>query len=223
MVEAVFFSVAFPLVFLAIILKSEGRRPILFLLWGITSAWFGYYANTFIFERLGMEKAAFSTRIVPLVEELLKALPLLYFLFQKKEGRGNYSIVRYALAAGIGFSILENYYYLTSYLQSGVSGVLAFIIVRSLSAALLHGVLAALTGYAVQQMILYGFFSLSLLAGSYGIAVLIHSVYNLLAQTPELQMSCILIPAALFLLEILGWNLFGLKSARMLEGAKRDS
>jgi len=221
MVEAVFFSVAFPLLFLALILKSEGRRLILFLLWGIVSAWFGYYANSFIFERMGMDKALFSTRIVPFVEELLKALPLAYFLFRKKEGRGNYAIVRCALAAGIGFSILENYYYLTAYLQSGVSGVLAFVIVRSLSAALLHGVLTALIGYAVQQMILYGFFSLSLLAGSYCLAATIHSVYNLFAQTPSLKMSCIFVPATLFILEILGLNLFGLKSARMVEGAKR--
>jgi len=123
---------------------------------------------------------------------------MLIFLFIGKKGNDNYSIVKCALAAGIGFSILENCNYLTAILQSGASGAAAFMVVRSLSAALLHGVLTALTGYSVQQMVIYRFRSLSLLAGTWCLAVSIHSAFNFLAQIEELKMLCLLIPATMF-------------------------
>jgi RsiW-degrading membrane proteinase PrsW (M82 family) len=115
------------------------------------------------------------------------------------------------MAAGIGFSILENYLYLSITSASGLADSIFFIITRSLTACLLHGSMTALIGWAVQLMHNRQFFSFGLLAGMYFTAAAVHSLYNALGLIENLQVIGILIPVILFLLEYYLLNFFGRK------------
>jgi RsiW-degrading membrane proteinase PrsW (M82 family) len=210
MIEAVYFGTLIPLLFLVIVVKGEYRRLMLFFVWGMTSAILVYLVNTLLERFFTFDQTFFLTQIIPALEELIKMLPLL-FLLKSKKRTGQFNIIRLAMAAGIGFSILENYLYLSITSASGLADSIFFIITRSLTACLLHGSMTALIGWAVQLMHNRQFFSFGLLAGMYFTAAAVHSLYNALGLIENLQVIGILIPVILFLLEYYLLNFFGRK------------
>ncbi|NOY07575.1 MAG: PrsW family intramembrane metalloprotease, partial [Spirochaetes bacterium] len=210
MVGAVYFGTLIPLLFLVVVIRGEYRKLILFFAWGLTSAIIIYGINILIDTYFVLNETLFLSQLIPLMEEFLKIIPV-FFLIKKKGKVYRYNIVRFAMASGIGFSILENYLYLSISASSGMGGSVVFIITRSLTASLMHGSTTALIGYAIQIMHNYNFFSFFLSLGMYLLAVSIHSIYNLLGLTKGLQVIAILIPVFLFMLEYYLFNFFGRK------------
>ena len=215
MVETVYLGTLIPLVFLMVSVTEGNRRLIGFLMAGLSSALIAFYVNNAIANAFQLEQSIMVTRVVPIVEETLKLLPL-FAVFFMKAPKSNYEIVRNALACGIGFSILENFYYILQYSPEGVGTAIGFIIVRSISASLLHGVATALSGYCIQQLRIYRYFSLPLVLGSLGAAILVHSLFNYLAVLPGLGLLCVLVPLPIFFIEFYGFNFFGRKPSRIL-------
>lgn len=211
MVEAVYIGTLLPLLFLIITIKGENRRLIQFFAWGLTSALIAYYLNNFIMAAFRLSQATLTIQVAPAIEETLKAAAVFIYLLRKKK-TGLYEITRTALAIGIGFSILENYYYLS--LMTGTAGQarIFFMIIRSLSACLLHGSVTALVGYGIRTFVNYRYFSLLLTPGLLGLAIVLHSLFNLFAGTENLQVVCLLVPGVLFTLEFFFFNFFGRKS-----------
>ena len=210
MVEAVYFGTLIPLLFLILVIKGEYRRLILFFSWGLTSAILVYLLNILAERYFVIDEAVLLTQLIPVAEEFIKALPILFMLRGRKTAP-LYSIIRLAMAVGIGFSILENYLYLSLTAEAGIADSIFFIITRSLTACVLHGSMTALTGYAVQHIRDTGNFSAGLLAGMFVLSVVIHSFYNLAGLTERLQFLGIVIPVFLFLVEYYLFNFFGRK------------
>jgi len=214
MIETVYVGTLAPLLFLLLVLKEGNRRLLLFLLWGLTASLGAYYLNAYLRDLFGMNAEQAATRIVPVVEELLKALPLFVYFFSAKNDR-SYEVVRNGFASGIGFSVLENVAYLTVLAPSGLKSALGFIILRSVSACLLHGATTALTGYGIRQMRLYRIGSPLLVLGILGTAALTHSIFNRIGEISSAWFAAILVPGVVFAVELLGWNIFGRKSASL--------
>lgn len=222
MIEAVYIGTLIPLLFLIAVIKGEYRRLMLFFAWGLTSAIIVYLINILIDTYLILDQTFFLSQLIPLMEEFIKAFPVL-FLIKGKKKASQFNVIRFAMAAGIGFSILENYLYLSITVSTGLAGSIFFIITRSLTACVLHGSMTALIGFAVQVMHDTGYFSFSLLAGMFLFAASIHSIYNLLGLTEGLQVIEILIPVALFLLEYYLFNFFGRKRVGQKITAQKKS
>jgi len=222
MIEAVYFGTLIPLLFLIVVIKGEYRRLILFFAWGLTSAILVYLINILIDSYFVFEQTFFLTQLIPAMEEFIKVFPLLFMLRTSKR-TSQFSIVRLAMAAGIGFSILENYLYLSMTSSSGLANSIFFIITRSLTACVLHGSMTALIGWAIQVMRNRGFFSFGFLFGMYLFAVSVHSLYNALGLMENLQVVGILIPLFLFTVEYYLFNFFGRKrvATRPVPGRKR--
>lgn len=220
MIEAVYFGTLIPLLFLIIVIKGEYRRLILFFAWGLTSAILVYLANILIENYFALEQNFLLTQLIPAMEELIKVLPLL-FLLKTTKRTSQFSIVRLAMASGIGFSILENYLYLSMTASSGLATSIFFIITRSLTACVLHGSMTALIGWSIQVMRNREFFSFGFLTGMYLLAVSIHSLYNTLGLIENLQVVGILIPLLLFTLEYYLFNFFGRKRVIRKKGEDR--
>ncbi len=210
MIEAVYFGTLIPLLFLVVVIKGEYRRLILFFAWGLTSAILVYLINILIDNNFVLDQTFHLTQLIPAIEELIKIFPLL-FMLRKGKKASQFSIVRLAMASGIGFSILENYLYLSMTASSGLADSIFFIITRSLTACVLHGSMTALIGWAIQVMRNRGFFSFGFLAGMYLLAVAVHSLYNTLGLMENLQVVGILIPLFLFTVEYYLFNFFGRK------------
>jgi len=214
MIETVYVGTLAPMLFLVLVLKDANRRVVVFLLWGLTAALGAYYLNAYLRDLFSMTTDAESDRVAPIVEEVLKALPLYFYLFSRKNDR-SYEAVRNGLASGIGFSILENVAYLTVLAPTGLRSALGFIILRSVSACLLHGATTALTGYGVRQMRLYRVGSPLLAIGILALAVVAHGIFNRIAGLPTAWLASILVPGVLFAVEFFGWNIYGRKPASL--------
>lgn len=198
MIEAIFIVTALPLVFLLAFMQKEQRVFVYFLLWGLVAALLTYYVYVALgLAGISLEYGAIG--IGPLLEEFLKALPLLalFLLAGRKYDR---HILPLAMASGIGFSILENYLYIDSLAAGGVN-ILLLAATRTLTTAIMHGCTTAIVGYGI---FLAGNMARStlpaMLLGLYTTAVTIHAIYNLLAiYSGRGKLLAVMIPLVLIL------------------------
>ncbi len=140
-----------------------------------------YFLNTALQDALDITLRDYSRYAAPLVEELVKSLPLVFFLARRRFGfMVDAAIAGFAL--GAGFAFVENIYYLM--LFPSESSVLVWL-VRGFGTAIMHGgvVLAvsvtavALTRRADRFRLLF------VLPGLVG-AVLIHAAFNQFILSP---------------------------------------
>jgi len=221
-IEAVYFGNLIPLIFLIVVIKGEYRKLLLFFTWGLTSAILIYAINLLIDRFFPVDETVFIIQLIPFMEELIKILPIL-FLLKNKRAVYKFNIIRFAMAAGIGFSILENYLYLSMLPMSPAGGTILFIILRSTTACLLHGATSSLIGFSLQLMHNYSFFSFSLFIGTYLLSGTIHSLYNFFGLMTEYQLFIIILPTALFLIEIYIFNFFGRKHSSPIFGSEEKA
>lgn len=176
---------------------GKGNTVTICLMWGMIGAFgLSFATNTFVMRTFDAEFRTISTQVAPIVEELYKAVILLYFVQQP---RFRYFVdgAIYGYATGIGFAITENIFYVS---RADDAEVLALAISRSLSASLMHAAAGAVIGIA---------FGLSRRASSmqkiglslFGIlfAVIVHFIYNnlLFILTEDLEIPFLLLPVAI--------------------------
>jgi CRP-like cAMP-binding protein/RsiW-degrading membrane proteinase PrsW (M82 family) len=146
------------------------------LAWGLVGAFgLAYLVNGALLPMVGYSATVQLT--APMIEELLKALILIYFVVQP---RFRYVVdgAVYGFAAGIGFSVAENIFYLAT----GVPDV-SLALSRVLSTALMHATASGLCGATL------GYWRRTaaqwrnvLPAAGLGLAMLVHLIFNNLLQ-----------------------------------------
>ena len=108
-----FVSISVPIMLMALLVEKKSRLPIIFILVGIFVSVFASEINGLLAGMLNMDMYSITTIVTPVTEELLKALPILYYalvISDKKE-----KLFTASMATGIGFAILENAFYLLNY------------------------------------------------------------------------------------------------------------
>jgi RsiW-degrading membrane proteinase PrsW (M82 family) len=190
-------ATAIPLVFLYVVYTldlyktGEFRFVLIGFAWGGLAWVIARYVNqfayrVFIFPLPGASFETVARYIAPAVEEILKALFLLYLV-----RRPNFTYfvdgAIYGFSIGIGFAVFENYEYVL-----GTNQALGLAIGRVLSSNLIHASASALVGVAVgiarfQRLPKKILFTL----GGLLIAIAVHTVFNNLVA--ELQGSGMLI------------------------------
>jgi len=108
---------------------------------GAAAAALAMFLNAFLMDALGLSTWAFSRYGAPLVEETLKALPVLFLIRSQRVGFLVDSAI-YGFAAGAGFALAENVYYLASFPETGP----IVWVIRGFGTAILHGGTMALFG-----------------------------------------------------------------------------
>lgn len=178
MVYIVFSCLSIPLLLMLPLLESRSRWIIGFFLLGAFTALAAYEINTIAFPLSGLDSRSFSEKIPPMVEELLKALPVLCYALLLDDSRGR--VLPIAMAVGVGFAVLENTVLLVEYLD-GVT--LAWAVARGFSASLMHGLCTVNIGtgicYVKKQKKLFYTGTFGLLS----IAIIMHALFNLLIQS----------------------------------------
>jgi RsiW-degrading membrane proteinase PrsW (M82 family) len=181
MIIPVFIGTLIPLLFMIGMLRKEHRTLMLFFTWGLFAFMLSKAVNEFIINNSGTSFDKFVSQIAPVVEEMLKMLPLVWFLFKRKTEK-RYMIVFYAMAGGIGFSIIENYLYLFEY-STNNGGAISYMVVRSASTSLMHGMTTALIGIGLSFIQEFEIFVLPISFGLFSLAVTGHSIFNLAASS----------------------------------------
>jgi len=196
-VTPVFLGTLIPLLFLLGMVKNEHRTLLAFFAWGLTAFMGALRLNTQLVAAQWVGAPDLSVHAAPVVEELLKTLPLVYFLLRPRTEK-RYLIVYYAMASGIGFSIIENYLYLSR--QSGADETIPYMILRSASTSLMHGMTAAVVGMGISFLQEFRVFVLPITFGLLSAAITGHSLYNLTVESPGFRSLAVLLPLSLYLL-----------------------
>lgn len=177
LIYTLFVSIFTPILLMACLIETKARRPVIFFLIGIFLSVFASEINAYLRSILSMSTLEITIVVTPISEEILKALPILFFatvLAPKKE-----ALFTASMAVGVGFAVLENAFYL---LNSDSFNMIDAI-VRAFGAGLMHGMCTLLVGVGIsfvkkkQKLFVVGTFALLSTAITY------HGIYNMLVQS----------------------------------------
>ena len=112
-IENTYICLAAPMLIAILSLRKEGRRSLIFVLAGMTACLLSAYVSAFVAAATGLELTAASYEISPAVEEIVKALPVLFYLLVFEPDKR--SAVTCTLMLAVGFATFENICFLTSY------------------------------------------------------------------------------------------------------------
>lgn len=181
-IGAVLTATAIPLFFLLLVrtldLYGTGSpRALTFsLLWGAIAV-----PLTFIIYRLLPPTAGDTTTIIiaPIVEEVIKALALIYLV---RRPSFTYFVdgAIYGFAAGIGFAVAENYLYIWQNVDAGLGIALGRVITTNLMHASASAIVGVALGLARFQRFTGRLFHL--LSGI-TLAIILHAIFNQLVNT----------------------------------------
>ncbi len=183
-----------PMVMSLFLVKGESKITLLFMIIGIFVCLFASYINGFAESISGnLTRMQLTYIVTPVVEEVLKAIPIMIFVFMFKPAKEH--LLNCAMILGIGFSILENAYILASNIDSVT---LSWAIIRGFGAGLMHGISTLMVGYGLSYVRVRRKLALT---GTYGLLILAtmyHACFNLLIQS-EYRFYGILMPTMTFL------------------------
>lgn len=147
--ENVFICLAAPLVITLFLTRGDVRWFVCFFLLGMLSCLLAAHINSFIVSVSGtavyaeMSLAESTILLTPICEELLKALPLFFFVAVLVPPRRQ--IPPAAQAVALGFALMENCCYLMEY----GSGDIGYAMIRGFSTGIMHTLCGALLGFGV--------------------------------------------------------------------------
>ena len=177
MIYILFISISIPLLLMALLMEKKARLPISFMIVGIFVSVFASEVNGLLSNLLSMDTYSMTVIITPVSEELLKALPVMYYaivLSYKRE-----RVFTASMAIGIGFALLENAYFLLN--SDNFTIIIA--IIRAFGAGLMHGMCTLLVGVGISFVKKK---SKLFAVGTFGLlstAIVYHGIYNILIQS----------------------------------------
>ena len=178
LIYILFISIFFPLLLMMLLVEEKARLPIAFMMVGIFVSVFASEVNGVLLNVLNLSKYDATITIAPISEELLKALPVLFFAIVVSDRKEK--LFTASMATGIGFAILENAYYLIINYET-----FSFMsaLVRGFGTGLMHGMCTLLVGFGIsfirkkRKLFAVGTFALLTTAVTY------HSIFNMLVQS----------------------------------------
>ena len=165
---------ASPLLIAALCMGKQQTKFFLFCLAGMGACLLSAYINTFFAALYGADNLAATAEIAPVAEEVMKLLPLLFYLliFEPKTEQIKISAVITALS----FATFENICYL---IQNG-AGHFSFIFFRVIGTGAMHVICGAIVGGGLAYVWQRTWLKIAGTCGLLGAAITFHALYNLL-------------------------------------------
>lgn len=170
-------SVSIPIILMTFIVDKRSRFSVLFMAIGIFISAFASELNGLFLKNFPMDVYDITVVITPITEEILKALPILYYaivISDKSE-----KLFTAAMAVGVGFAVLENAYYMLNYPNFNMMNA----IIRAFGSGLMHAMCTLLVGVGIsfvrkkRKLFVVGTF------GLLSTAIVYHGIYNILIQS----------------------------------------
>lgn len=155
------------------------------------------YINTFIAALYQTTAFHAATEIAPVIEEVMKLLPLLFYLliFEPEPEHIKPSI----LSIAAGFATFENICYLV---QNGTTNF-GFLLIRGFGTGAMHILCGAVIGYGLIYVWRRTWLKLAGTFGLLGVCIVFHGIYNLLiAYGGRIQYIAYLLPMVIIILGI---------------------
>lgn len=170
------------------------------VLWGILAALAGLVLNQALLARVDWSILSFSRYAAPVIEETLKALPVIWLIRKQRCGFLVDAAI-HGFAVGAGFALVENIYYLYSLENSNI-----FLwIVRGFGTAIMHGSTTAIFAILSKGLserhdsVAWRWFLPGLLA-----AIVIHSAFNHFLLPPLAMTALLLVVFPLLVMFVFG-------------------
>ncbi len=173
-IENIFVCIAAPLLITAVCMGKSHIRFFFFCFAGMGACLLSAYINTFFVAYYDANNFNATVEIAPVVEEIIKLLPLLFYLYifepepEKIKGA--------VLTVAAGFATFENICYL---IQNGAEH-LGFLLIRGFGTGAMHIVCGAIIGYGLVYVWQRAWLKVAGTCGLLGAAITYHAVYNML-------------------------------------------
>ena len=178
LVYILFICLVAPLALMVLMLRKRSRLLVGYMLIGIFVSLFVSELNTVLLGWFGNDVLYVTTTITPISEEILKALPILFYAIVFSDDRER--VMPIAFALGVGFAMFENMVVLVQNVENVTIG---WSIIRGFATALMHAVCTVMVGYSIcfvrkkKKLFYCGTFALLALAMIY------HGIFNMLVQS----------------------------------------
>lgn len=174
--ENILLCIAIPLAVCLLFVRGEARRFVAAFLLGMGMCLLSAYISGFLNLITGMGENDTAIFVSPVVEEILKLCPLVFFLVVFEPKGRNLTMI--AVAIGAGFATFENCCYI---LTIGAES-LTYIMIRGMAVGVMHiESIFALSIWLVLAKRLKAF-SFPTVLGSLALATTFHAIYNLLVS-----------------------------------------
>ena len=178
-----FICIMIPLVMMTITMTGKSRLLIGSMALGVFISLLSSEVSGAVIRAAGLSDMYYiTTTITPLIEEVLKALPVLIYAFLFSDKRE--TLLSMAFGIGVGFAVLENITILLRSVMENPSSVnYLWAFVRGFGSGLMHAVTTMMIGIGLSivkkqvKLLLPGIFALIAMAATY------HAIYNALVQT----------------------------------------
>lgn len=173
-IENIFVCIVAPLLVAAFCMGRKYLRFFLLAFAGMGTCLVSAYVNTFFAALYGAAAFNATVEIAPVVEEVIKLLPLLFYLLVFEPEPEKIRLAVFTVAAG--FATFENICYL---IQHGAEN-LSFLLIRGFGTGAMHIVCGAILAYGLMYVWRQGWLKVAGTCGLLGTAVIFHGIYNLL-------------------------------------------
>ena len=171
------------------------------LIWGGICALISYGINILLMEPSGRSFDLFSRYMAPAIEEVLKSAVIFYLIHKKRIGFMIDAAI-YGFAAGAGFALCENLFYIYSLEQTS----LLTWVIRGFGTAVMHGGCTALFAIIYLGATSRGRMVSPAVLAALGLAYVIHSLFNHFYIHPVIQTLVIIILLPLLFVLIFRYN-----------------
>lgn len=197
----IFICLVAPLSMMLFVFKGRSRSILGFLLAGIFMCLFAGEINGLIRNETHFTMRFLTVNITPIVEEMLKAIPIVFAAFVIKPSRQ--FLLESSIVVGVGFATMEN----TCLLLDSASVISAeMLVARGFGAGMMHGVSTLAVGYSMTIASSDRKLSYTGTVAALSAAIIYHSIYNIMVQSAY-PMLGILLPIVTYIpLMIIGRN-----------------
>ena len=174
--ENVFVCMAAPLVMVILCLGRKYRPAVFMCLAGMGMCLLSAYLNSFFAQAYAADQFNANTQIAPVVEEIMKLLPLLFYLEVFKPGEETFKTAAIIVAAS--FATFEN----VCYLMRGGEDDLPLLLIRGFGTGAMHVICGSTYSYWMRFVWQREKLRNACLLGILCLAITYHAVYNLLVS-----------------------------------------
>ncbi|MCR5792380.1 MAG: PrsW family intramembrane metalloprotease [Lachnospiraceae bacterium] len=175
-IENIFICLTAPLIISVLCLRGKGRRQMLFVILGMLSSLLSAYVSTFIAGAQGADLLSASMEISPLVEELMKIFPVVFYVLVFEAGREE--ITDSIMMIAIGFATFENAYYMT---QSDSMGLI-HLLIRGFGTGAMHVVCGYIIAIGLLRLWDKEWLRVAGTIALLAVAISYHGIFNILVS-----------------------------------------
>ena len=178
LVYILFICLVAPMLLMVLMLRKRSRLLVGYMVIGVCVSLFVSELNTILLNAFDGDMLYVSTTITPISEEIVKAIPVLFYALVFSDNRDR--VMPIAFATGIGFGMFENMVVLVQNIENVTVG---WAIIRGFSTALMHAVCTVAIGFGIcfvkkrRKMFYIGTFALL------SVACIYHGIFNMLVQS----------------------------------------